>query len=158
MLGRRDFFAAAVAAMITAISAKVYGVRIPEDETSDDEPTFIKKSGLKEWYNKEGEPHRDGDKPARKLQQVYHHLYAVCHSDTTLEHHLHVLQQVYHHLCESVHSEAIVEFHLSIQANGNKLWCQDDRIHRDGDKPAIMYAKGYRVWCKHGQRIRSNQC
>jgi hypothetical protein len=41
-----------------------------------------------------------------------------------------------------------------IYPNGGKSWYQNALLHRDGDKPAVIYADGSKYWYQNGLRIR----
>jgi hypothetical protein len=45
-----------------------------------------------------------------------------------------------------------------IYANGNgaQEWYRDGKRHREGDKPAIIYANGTQCWCKDGELHRND--
>jgi hypothetical protein len=47
---------------------------------------------------------------------------------------------------------------FSYQANGENIsmWWQRDKLHRDGDKPAIEYGDGTKIWCYLGKLHRDN--
>ena len=38
--------------------------------------------------------------------------------------------------------------------NGTRIWKENDVYHRDGDKPAVIYADGSREWWRHGRLHR----
>ena len=42
-----------------------------------------------------------------------------------------------------------------IYANGSKYWCKNGKPHRDGDKPAVIWANGgSKYWYKNGKLYR----
>lgn len=41
-----------------------------------------------------------------------------------------------------------------IFANGSKFWYRDGLLHRDGDKPAVVYLDGQKEWWTFGSFIR----
>ena len=41
-----------------------------------------------------------------------------------------------------------------IRADGTLIWCKNGNQHRDGDKPAKIYARGGLEWWKNGERHR----
>lgn len=34
---------------------------------------------------------------------------------------------------------------------GNQTWYKNGQIHRDGDKPAVIYIDGSKLWLKNGE-------
>ena len=42
---------------------------------------------------------------------------------------------------------------LIVYSDGNKLWFQNDKLHRE-DGPAIEYVDGYKAWCINGKFIK----
>jgi predicted lipoprotein with Yx(FWY)xxD motif len=41
-----------------------------------------------------------------------------------------------------------------IRADGTQFWYKDDQIHRDGDKPAIIRTDGTQFWYKNDKKHR----
>ena len=44
---------------------------------------------------------------------------------------------------------------LIIDENGTKRWYKDDKLHRDNDLPAVIYADGTQKWYVDGSYIKS---
>ena len=80
----------------------MYWYRDGELHRDDDKPAAIYANGYKAWY-KNNKLHRDNDKPA------------------------------------------------AIHSDGTKEWWVNGKRHRDNDQPAVIYASGARSWYKHGE-------
>jgi hypothetical protein len=93
----------------------------------NDKPTVIKINGTKEWRNKNGEYHRDGDEPAVILADGSRYWYK---------------DGKYHRDGD----EPAV-----ILADGSRYWYKDGKWHRDGDEPAVILADGTKEWWKNGE-------
>ena len=37
-------------------------------------------------------------------------------------------------------------------SHGDKYWYRNGKLHRDGDLPAVLWAYGYKEWWKNGVR------
>jgi hypothetical protein len=85
--------------------------------------------GTLEWL-KNGDWHRDGDKPA----DIW--------SDGTLGW---LKNGVYHRGGDKP---------AFIGADGSRQWFKNDELHRDGDKPASILADGTLLWYKNGEYHR----
>lgn len=97
--------------------------------------------GSIQWHDKQGRPHRDGDKPAiiRKDGSKEWHQHGRLHRDGDLpafEYHNEAkfwYQNGEHHRDNDLPA--------SIYANGDKYWYQRGKLHRESDKPAVMIYK-----------------
>ena len=47
-------------------------------------------------------------------------------------------------------------FTVSTTTNGETIWRQNNRIHREGDLPAIIYSYGTKTWYRNGRKHREN--
>ena len=83
-----------------------------------------------EYWRKDGELHRDGDKPA------------IINADGTME------WWVEGQLHRDGDQPAI------IWADGAREWYDHGKLHRDGDQPAIIAPSGTKYWYKYGLRHR----
>jgi hypothetical protein len=94
-----------------------------------DKPAWIDADGTLVWY-KNGQIHRDGDKPALidASGALWWFKNGVPHRDGDLP--------------------------AWISANGDLEWCKNGLRHRDGDKPAGINATGTLRWFKNGLRHR----
>ena len=43
-----------------------------------------------------------------------------------------------------------------IGASGTQTWYQHGKVHREGDKPAVIYSNGYQAWYQHGKLHRES--
>lgn len=41
-----------------------------------------------------------------------------------------------------------------VDKSGNQYWFKNGKLHRDGDKPAVINIKGYRDWYQNGKLHR----
>ena len=48
----------------------------------------------------------------------------------------------------------MITIKLTIYTDGSKIWCQNDKYHRDNDQPAIIHADGSKGWCQNGEFIK----
>lgn len=98
-----------------------------------DEPS-VASSTYRVWY-KYGLRHREGDKPARVYSDGSKHWFL--RGKPARE-----------------GDKSMVEYR-----DGTQVWCLSDtaaatKIHRDGDKPAVICRNGYLAWYKEGKRHR----
>jgi len=94
------------------------------------EPSYIDKRGNMFWYNKYGELHSTGDRPA-----------LIWSNETK-----------WWHKNGQLHREKdkpAVEWR-----SGTKSWYKNGLRHRDGDKPAKTYSDGTKIWYKNGKFIK----
>lgn len=82
------------------------------------------------WKNKQGQNHRDNDKPAR----IYLSGDKVWYQN------------------DMVHRDN--DLPAKIFVNGSLGWYQNGFSHRDGDKPAVIYSNGVQEYYKHGKLYR----
>jgi hypothetical protein len=43
----------------------------------------------------------------------------------------------------------MITIKLAINADGSKIWCQNNKCHKDNQRPAI-YLKGKKFWFENG--------
>ena len=43
---------------------------------------------------------------------------------------------------------------MYIDDDGDLYWYKKGKMHRDNDKPAVMYSSGYKAWFQNGLRHR----
>jgi hypothetical protein len=49
------------------------------------------------------------------------------------------------------------EYKVTIDGKGTQRWYnEDDQLHRENDKPALVYKNGNQFWFKNGKRHREN--
>jgi hypothetical protein len=49
------------------------------------------------------------------------------------------------------------EYIVKINRKGTELWHnKNGQLHREGDKPAVIYSNGDKCWCKNGKLHREN--
>lgn len=84
-------------------------------------------------YVKDGEIHRDGDKPA-----------VLANVSKSFEHHYYKNGK---HNREGDKPSSILN-------DGTKIWHKDGEYHRDDDKPAIEYPSGKKQYYKNGKFIK----
>jgi len=48
----------------------------------------------------------------------------------------------------------MITIKLAINADGSKIWYQNDKLHRDNDQPAIINANGSKGWNQNGEFIK----
>ncbi len=48
------------------------------------------------------------------------------------------------------------EYKVKVYANGDKVWYQNDKLHRLGG-PAIEYASGYKAWYIEGKKLTEDE-
>jgi len=41
-----------------------------------------------------------------------------------------------------------------VYAHGDQCWYKNGELHRDGDKPAIVYVNGFKAWYKNGRLVK----
>ena len=46
------------------------------------------------------------------------------------------------------------EIEIEFFFDGTKYWFKNEQLHRDGDKPAVVFANGTKYWFKNGKRHR----
>ena len=97
----------------------------------------ISNNHLKMWYYS-GRIHRDNDKPAIVSNSLTDKIanqigYTFFDMD----------------LIDIVYNSGYPDFMVNI-------WCKDGKIHRDNDKPAVVFRNGMMEWWENGKRHRQN--
>jgi len=49
------------------------------------------------------------------------------------------------------------KYKFDINEYNSKFWYKNDQLHRDNNKPAIIYSNGYMSWYTDGEFIRSSR-
>lgn len=95
-----------------------------EEEKDLDPPTKIDEKGTKSWKDKDGNLHRDGDKPA------------LIWFDGRCDHYKHGM----------IHRDG--DLPACYSPNGEKPICyyKNGKLHRDGNKPAVIREDSYEYW------------
>lgn len=139
----------------------------------DDLPAVVWTDGTQEWYQ-HGRRCRDGDGPTRvdaDGNQMWHQKseFVVASRPWTVKRHIETRWKncppdlyffsllrdegiFFQTLEDKLHRDG--DLPAVVRADGTQLWYQNGKLHRDGDMPAVVTAGGTREWFQKGQRHR----
>ena len=122
-----------------------------------DKPAMVYTNGSKHWY-KHGKLHRDGDKPAIVHDKDFpeDNEYWKNGKQYTPEHLKGVvLNKIEVHRDENGEKHFVNDHHAYTESNGTRHWYNHGVPHRDGDKPAVDNpVHGEQLWYKNGKLHR----
>jgi len=119
-----------------------------------DKPAKIYPDGKLEWYI-HGRLHRDGDQPAiiKPNGEKTWYKNGNIHRDGDKPAG-EWKDELYWSINGQAHRDG--DQPAEIKSNGEQIWWQHGKIHRDGDKPAVMRPDGERQWWRKGQLHRDD--
>jgi len=131
----------------------------------NDEPAIEYKDGKKEYYKHGVEYIPKGkEKPTIKKTPYIHgfngnhagYNIEITYSDGTVINGFENLDGDMFYLDDRGRRHRDGDKPAAIYASGTKIWYQHDQIHRDGDKPACIRGDGNQIWYKDGVKHREN--
>jgi len=118
-------------------------------------PSRIDEYGNMFWYNKYGELHSIGDRPAEiwTNEGKFWYKNGKYHRDGDRSA-INLYAEKSWYKNGQLHREGDKPAVISLE--GKKQWYKNGELHRDGDKPAVTFLNGDKSWYKNGKFIKRN--